>query len=100
MAAVNEQTIEVEVVEIDGVAVEQRPAREETRHRGERIEWSLWQGRAKRLDARWWPLWFVLGSVALVAAVAVGLCFAVLFVSWRILKSILHGLANLFSPTR
>lgn len=100
MAAENEQTIEVEVVEIDGVAVEPRPAREEARGAGRRIDWSVWQGRVKQLDARWWPLWFILGFVALVVAVAVGLCVAVLFVSWIILKAILTGLANLLSPPR
>lgn len=96
----NDPIIEVEVVEIDGVAVEPRPALREAQGAGARIDWSVWQGRVKRLDARWWPLWFVLGFIALVVAVAVGMCFAVVFVTWRIFKAILEGFANLLSPQR
>jgi hypothetical protein len=95
-----EQIIEVEVVEIDGVAVEPRPAGEEARQPRGRIDWAVWQGRVKRLDARWWPLWLALGFVVLVAAVAVGLCLAVVFVAWRIFVAILRGFASLLSPQR
>ncbi len=94
MVGGKEQTIEVEVVEIDGVAVEPRPAREETQGAGARFDGAEWHGRVKRLDARWWPLWLVLGFVALVVAVAVGLCVAVLFVTWRVFKAILGGVAR------
>jgi hypothetical protein len=100
MAAGNEQTIEVEVVEIDGIAVEPRPVREEARHTGGRIDWSVWQGRVKRLDTRWWPLWLILGSLVLVVAVAVGMCLAVVFVTWRILKMFLAGFASLLGSSR
>ncbi len=97
----NDQIIEAEVVEIDGVAVEPRTVRGETRSEGgRRIDWSVWQGRVKRLDARWWPLWLVLGFVTLVVAVVVGMCVAVVFVVWRILKAILNGFASLLSPQR
>jgi hypothetical protein len=54
----------------------------------------------KRLDARWWPLWLVLGAIVLAIAVAVGMCFAVVFVAWRIFKGLLNGIASLFSPQR
>lgn len=100
MAAGNEQTIEVEVVEIDGVAVAPRPVGGETPNKRGRIDWTTWQGRVKRLDARWWPLWLVLGFVVLVLAVAVGMCLAVVFVAWRIFKGLLNGIASLFSPQR
>lgn len=100
MAAGNEETIEVEVVEIDGVAVEPRPVRGEAPDARGGIDWSVWQGRVKRLDSRWWPLWFVLGFVVLVVAVAVGLCVAVVFVAWRIFVAILRGFAGLLSPQR
>ena len=96
----NDQIIEAEVVEIDGVAVESRPVRGETQSKSRRIDWTVWQGRVKSLDARWWPLWLVLSFVVLVVAVAVGLCFAVIFVTWRIFKAILNGFANLLSPQR
>lgn len=94
----NEPTIEAEVVEIDGIAVEPRPVREEKG--ADWKGWSSWQGRVKRLDARWWPLWAVLGFIALVIAVAVGMCVAVVFVAYRIFKAIFNGLANLLFPSQ
>jgi hypothetical protein len=100
MRAGNEETIEVEVVEIDGVAVEPRPVRRETPDARGGIDWSVWQGRVKRLDARWWPLWLVLGFIALVVVVAVGMCAAVVIVTWRIFKAILRGFGSLLSPQR
>lgn len=94
----NEPTIEAEVVEIDGVAVEPRPVRED---KGRDWKgWSSWQGRVKRLDARWWPLWVILGFAALVVAVAVGMCAAVLFVAYRIFKGIFSGIAHLLFPSQ
>ena len=100
MGATNQETIEVEVVEIDGIAVEPRPVRSEAPDARARIDWSAWQGRVKRLDARWWPLWLLLGFIALVVAVAVGMCVAVVFVTWRIFKAVLNGFADLISPQR
>jgi hypothetical protein len=54
----------------------------------------------RRLDARWWPLWLVLGTIVLVLAVVVGICCAVVFVAWQIFKGLLNGIASLFSPQR
>jgi hypothetical protein len=96
----NDQIIEAEVVEIDGVAVEPCPARREAPKTRGRVDWTAWQGRVKRLDARWWPLWLVLGAIVLVLAVTVGMCFAVVFIAWRIFKGLLNGIASLFSPQR
>lgn len=100
MSAGNEETIEVEVIEIDGVAVEPRSLRREKPDTHGRIDWSTWQRRVRRLDSRWWPLWLVLGFMALVVAVGVGICVAVVFVTWRILKALITGLADLFNPPR
>ena len=96
----NDQIIEAEVVEIDGVAVEPRPVRRKTPKTRSRVDWTTWQGRVKRLDARWWPLWLVLGAIVLVLAVAAGMCFAVVFIVWRIFEAILNGLAGFLSQQR
>lgn len=96
----NGSTIEAEVIEIDGVAVQPRPMREESAKGAPWARWGDWQGQVKRLDLRWWPLWAVLGAIALVAVVAVGMCFAVIFVTWQIFKAILRAIANLFRPQR
>ncbi len=99
MAIGEEKTIEAEVVEIDGIAVMPRPmgAKRETRGK---IDWSVWHGRVKRLDARWWPLWLIIGFVVIAVMVIVGISTAVIFVVWRILKTILLGLGGLLSPHR
>lgn len=93
-----EQTIEVEVVEIDGVSVEPRPMREETGN-GKQVDWRTWQGRVKRLDARWWPLWVVLGFVVLVVAIAFLMCAAVLVVCYRIIAGIGQAFISIFQTT-
>ena len=76
------QTIEVEVVEIDGIA--QVPAASIPREpsRGSSFNWQKWVGRISRLDARWWPLWVLLGTVAVVFALTIGLVAAILAAKW------------------
>lgn len=98
-----EPTIEAEVVEIDGVAVESRssarPSKDAQARRETWSSWGHWQGRVKTLDARWWPLWLVLGFVALVLIVAIGMCAAVLGAIYWICKSILLGIVSLIAPS-
>ncbi len=94
-----EQTIEAEVVEIDGVAVEPRPFPKQTKGR-EWNSWGSWQGRVKKLDARWWPLWLVLGSIVLVLVVAVGMCAAVVWIAYKLTIGLFIGFLSLFNtPT-
>jgi hypothetical protein len=77
--------IEVEVVEVDGVApVVTRPPQDHSHPRGTRPDWRGWQGRVRTLDSRWWPLWVVLGIVALVLLLTLGLVFAVVFIIARL----------------
>ena len=96
----SEPTIEAEVVEIDGVAVEPKPVRETSSKGAPWVRWGSLQGQVKRLDMRWWPLWLVLGFIALVVAVAVGMVLAVVFVTYRIFKGLLIGIAHLLFPSR
>lgn len=80
------QSIEVEVVEIDGaVPTAKFEAREET-PAGQ--PWQDWQGRVRSLDSRWWPLWVILGAVAIALLLTVGLVIGVIFVIFRILNAI------------
>jgi hypothetical protein len=66
--------IEVEVVEVDGMtqaAPKSRPA-----HTSQRNDWQDWRkfsGKIRTLDSRWWPLWVILGTVALALFLTVGL---------------------------
>lgn len=95
-----EPTIEAEVVSIDGIPVEPRPAKQGDPTRVRWNDWGRWQGSVKKLDARWLPLWLVLGFILLVLVVAIGMCVAVLAVTYWIFKSILVGIASLLMPSR
>ncbi|MFD2255318.1 hypothetical protein ACFSSA_01400 [Luteolibacter algae] len=92
-----EPTIEAEVVEIDGIAVDPRAAADHTRQ--EWKDWRKWQGKVRQLDARWMPLWIVLGFILLVLVVAIGMCAAVLWLGYKFVKNILGGIASVFIPS-
>ncbi len=84
------QAIEVEVVEVDGIA---RPARVDLAEqaRPEQSE-PQWRGQIRTFDSRWWPLWVLLGIVAVVVMLTVGVVVAVIFVIFRVLRGIKRAL--------
>ena len=87
--------IEVEVLEIDGVAplVPQARASEEAPPpAGEWQDWRHWQGRVRKLDSRWWPLWVFLGIIAVTLALTVGVVFGVLILLFRFVLKIIRAL--------
>jgi len=81
--------IEVEVVEIDGVtpAAPQASAEEPRPQK----DWRQWQGKVRQLDSRWWPLWVVLGIIALVLLLTVGLVLGVVFVIVQLCKKLIRA---------
>lgn len=81
--------IEVEVVEIDGVTPAAPQAREEEQR--PQNDWRQWQGRVRQLDGRWWPLWVVLGIIAFVLLLTVGLVLGVIFVIFRLCKKLIRA---------
>lgn len=82
------QAIEVEVVEIDGAAP---PAKVEPQEQAPR-QWQNWQGRIRTLDARWWPLWVLLGAIGVVLLLTVGLVIGIVFVILQILGALLRAI--------
>ena len=85
------QAIEVEVVEIDGaVPLAKVDSQKETPR--SRQDWQNWQGRVRQLDSRWWPLWVLLGAIAVVLLLTVGLVIGIVFVIFRILGGILRAI--------
>ena len=82
------QAIEVEVVEIDGAAP---PAKVEAQEQAPR-QWQNWQGRIRTLDARWWPLWVLLGAIGVVLLLTVGLVIGIVFVILQILGALLRAI--------
>jgi hypothetical protein len=94
----DESILEAEVVEIDGVAVEPRPE-VDSRNSGQkrRIDWHGWQGKIRVLDKRWMPLWIVLGVIAVILLLTVGLLVAVFaFIIW-VVKAILRAIFSVFT---
>ncbi|MFT4175561.1 MAG: hypothetical protein QM627_02810 [Luteolibacter sp.] len=103
-SASSQDAIEVEVVEIDGVAPSssRMPEEENTRaeSRSEWGQWQTWSGKVKTLDARWWPLWVVLGIFALFLILTVGVVMGALFLVVRLIRGLLLGIFSLFGPVR
>jgi hypothetical protein len=82
--------IEVEVLEIDGVAP--APPKETPQSQAEWQDWRQWGGRVRRLDSRWWPLWVVLGGIALFLALTVGLVLGLLYTVFRIIRGFFRAI--------
>lgn len=87
------QAIEVEVVEIDGAAPPAKfESQEEAQPRQSWPDLQNWQGRVRQLDSRWWPLWVVLGVIAVVLFLTFGLVIAVIFAVFRIIRGIVRAI--------
>jgi hypothetical protein len=86
--------IEVEVVEIDGLApvAPQARATGTSQTRGDWQDWRQWQGKVRTLDSRWWPLWVLLGIIALFLLLTVGLVLAVVFLIIRVCLKVIRAL--------
>ncbi len=86
------QAIEVEVLEIDGT---EPPAKFTTREQvPPQPSWQDWQGRVRRLDGRWWPLWVLLGAVALVLMLTLGLVIGIILVVLKILGRLVRAVTR------
>jgi hypothetical protein len=86
--------IEVEVVAIDGLAPPATPApTPESTHppRHDWQDWRQWQGSVRRLDSRWWPLWIILGILALGLFLTFGLVLAVIFGIVRLILRLIRA---------
>ncbi|WP_338287501.1 hypothetical protein [Luteolibacter sp. LG18] len=95
--------IEVEVLEVDGVAPQSQAA--EAQPEPTQSSWQqAWQGRVKQLDMRWWPLWVILGVIALFLLLTVGVVVGVLLLVLKIVGglvgSVLRLLAGPVTDTR
>jgi len=98
LAAVNDP-IEVEVLEVDGVAPKPH-VDEATPEQAQTDSWQQgWQGRVKQLDMRWWPLWVVLGVIAIGLLLTVGVIVAVLWLFLKIVGSLVGSVLRLFTGT-
>jgi hypothetical protein len=87
--------IEVEVLEIDGQAPPTASPAPEPKP--PQAAWQTWQGRVRRLDARWWPLWVILGIVGLALLLTVGIVFGAIFLVARTIARLVNGVIGLFA---
>lgn len=93
------ETIEVEVVEIDGVVpAAVPPHQQETGGNSRRNwgEWQNWQGRVRTLNMRWWPLWALLGIIAFLLLITFGFVIGIIYVIYRCIRGILSAIAGVF----
>jgi hypothetical protein len=87
--------IEVEVVEVENTvpATRVEPA-PESPPGGDWREWRQWQGRVRRIDTRWWPLWVIPGIIVLglaaVAGAAIGLVVLVFVLVRALIRMLLR----------
>ncbi|OYU43347.1 MAG: hypothetical protein CFE44_18910 [Burkholderiales bacterium PBB4] len=61
--------------------------------------WRQWQGRVKRLDARWWPLWVVLGVIVVFLVLTVGVVFGAILLIVKIVSGIIGGIVRFLTGT-
>lgn len=83
------ETLEAEVIEIDGERPSVRDGRGPFRMPGG------FRLREIRLDPKWWPLWLLGGLVFAVLALAVVLVGGALLLLGKLLASLLSGALNL-----
>lgn len=88
------EEIEVEVLEVDGIAPVPPQARstDEAPPQGDWQDWRQWQGRVRKLDSRWWPLWALLGIIAFVLLITVGLVIGVIYLVARVIQGFLRAI--------
>ncbi|MEM1085959.1 MAG: hypothetical protein AAGI48_17755 [Verrucomicrobiota bacterium] len=84
------ETIEAEVIEIDGVAPPKGDGGE-TEASGER-RGSRVRIPEIRLDRRWWPLWLVLGVLAVALAATVGVVFGAIYLVYSLIRGLIRAL--------
>ena len=92
-------TIEAEVLEIDGGPLPPPEVRND-RSRGQASRsWESLRGKVVRLDRRWWPLWVLLGILAVALLLTVGMVLAVVVAIAKLVGGILRFLTG-GSPER
>ncbi len=105
------ETIEAEVLEIDGLAPPPATARgpdtglrsadfnpfadrdeSAARDPSGRPAWQSWQGNIRTVSPLWWPLLLIAGAVLLFLLLTVGLVLGVLFLIIRTISRLLRAL--------
>ena len=80
----------MEVLAIDDAAPP--PPKPETQPEPADPAWRQWQGRVRQLDARWWPLWVILGALLVFLVLTVGVVFGAILLVVKLVTAIVSGL--------
>lgn len=87
------QTIEVEVIEIDGaVPAAKSPPREQPP--SPLPDWQKWLKRLnwfRHLDRRWWPLWVILATAGVFLFLTIGIVVGVILLVFRVLNGMVRA---------
>lgn len=88
------QEIEVEVVDAGGpsILVRDEPAGDVPQRDPLGRDWRQWQGRVRTLDSRWWPLWVLLGIIAVALALTVGVLVGTLYLIVRAIRAVISAI--------
>ena len=88
------QTIEVEVVEIDGAAPSAKftPRERPPLTSPNWLKWLKGLSWLRQLDRRWWPLWAVLATVGVFLLLTVGIVIGVIVVIFRVLSGVIRAI--------
>jgi len=85
-------TIEAEVLEIDGSPPPPPNVQEPKYSHRPQAPWESLRGKVVGLDRRWWPLWVFLGTIALALLLTVGVVIAVMVIVAKVIGGILRFL--------
>ena len=80
------ETIEAEVIEIDG----QKPPERESWADSSPMKSFRW-----RLDRRWWPLWVLLTMVGVVVMMTLGLVLGSIYLIFVLIRGLMRALFSL-----
>ncbi len=87
------QTIEVEVIEIDG-AVPSAKFSPSEQPPSPLPDWPKWLKRLnwiRHLDRRWWPLWVILATAGVFLFLTIGIVVGVILVIFRVLNGVVRA---------
>ena len=88
------QEIEVEVVDAGGpsILVRDEPVSDVPERDPQGRDWRRWQGRVRTLDSRWWPLWVLLGIIAVMLALTIGVVVGTLYLILRAIRAVISAI--------
>lgn len=87
------QSIEVEIVEIDGVSPHSKMSSLNEVGTNYRPQgWGGFRGKVGKFDNCWWPLWAVVGIIAFSLLLAGGLIIGIIFLIIRFVRGLFSGI--------